>query len=153
MNYNDFPILTNLDYELINKQYSNETFDRKNQLTKICQNLDLCRQVCFEIEHFHNIKVKTSLQNTFSTTTKLLDNLTCTFNISISKKNEIFKTTIFSLLKILSEIISLFSIWLKNEKKEYYMSMCLKTQQELSACLNNILNSLEESNILTFKHM
>lgn len=153
MNYNDFPILNSEDYELINKQYQNSPFERKDHIIKICEKLRLCRTICFEIEHQHNQKVKTSLQNTASIITKQIDNLTSSFNICTPHTNCILKTTIFSLLKTLNDTISLFSTWLKNEKKEYYITISFKSLQELVSCANEILLSLEESNVAMFKYM
>ena len=155
MKYNDFPILNNSDYEFLSNQYQNfgMPFDRKTQLVKICQEISLCRNICFEIENKHNFKVKNAIEKAKSTLTKLFDNFSSTFNINITSTKLVLNLNLFSFLKRIIKIISKINNWSTHEQKEYYISMSQKSAAELLICLEEILSALEESNVQFFKHM
>lgn len=154
MNYNDFPILSNEDYYLLNTQYSNQQKpDRKNHIYKICNELNTIVYSCFELAPKHNTIIKRALESTREISAKLLNNLNEVFNLTNTTSKNYANTNIFTLTKQISKASSRFINWASLEEKEYYKNLSLKSSTELLECLNNILNALELSNVKLFKHM
>ena len=153
MKYDDFPILNNEQYEAINTQFKKQnTINRKDLLTEICQNLSNCSTSCSMLFQEHNQHVRQALLKSNSTLNKLFNNLTSTFDIN-PIKTHVFNTNIFNLLNRLTNTISLIQQWSQTEEKIYYISIANKTTTDILNCINSILHSLENSNIKFFKHM
>lgn len=153
MKYDDFPILTNHEYETLNSQFlENTNPNRKDLLNEICQDLSNCSSSCLNLFSEHNQGIKQSLTLTNKTLTKLFNNLTTTFDLN-PIKTYVSNTNIFNLLSRLIKIISNIQKWLQLEEKTYYKSLATKSLNEIILCANSILSALENSNIKLFKHM
>ncbi len=153
MNYNDFPILNNDEYELINQQFSsNLPFERKFHLLQICKEINLCSSSCFVISSQYNQKIIHTLSATNKTLTKLFDNLTSLFNLN-NKATTIENFSIFTFIKKLINLNNLFQDWIANEKKEYYIAIAQKSIKEINSCVTDICSALDESNLHFYKHM
>ncbi len=152
MNYDDFPILKNEDYQILNEQFNIVQFDRKSTLKNLCSELSVCSNSCLSLYSLHNSKTQKALKETHICLEKIFGNLTSFFNIS-HKNDTILNLNLFSFLKKISSLINGFLNWAKLEHKEYYKSLAFKSAEEICNHLKIIFSSLEESNILTFKHM
>lgn len=154
MKYNDFPILNNDEYNLINSHFFNtEKFDRKTTLIKICNNISCCKNLCLELSSKHNLKIRNAINHTYEILNKLNENLSSSFNLNILPNNTIKTCSLFDFMKKITNINSLILEWSKNEQKEYFKSIALNTMKDLVDILKAIISALEESNIILFKHM
>ena len=154
MNYSDFQILSNEAYQIINEKYSSTSKpDRKSILFQICKELKTCSNFCFNLENKYNFKIRKSIELANSCIIKLYNNLQTTFNLYNNPNLSVENFNLFGFLKKLTNIISLFSSWNNLEAKEYYKSICEKSISDLLDVFQNILSSLEESDIRFYKHM
>jgi len=153
MIYNDFPILNDNDYKLLNEHFSLQQFNRKNIINQLCNELNVVANICLEIKNSHNNKIKTAIENTQKTVSKLFDNFSSLFNIYPTTSKTILNTNIFSFFKRLTKILELLTNWEQNETKEYYKTLTQKSINEITKELNGLFVSLENSNFYFFKHM
>lgn len=153
MNYNDFPILTNQEYQLMNENFSTIQPNRKAQISKICFEINTCKNSTLTLSNKFNKKICDSLNQTHTTLEKLLNNLTSTFNINETSNNTIVDMNIFSFLNKVVNIISLIQVWSTTEEKTYYKSIAQKSIVELLNILNSLIKSLQLSNVQFFKYM
>ena len=154
MNYNDFPILSNEEYQLLNSHFSTSNISsRKDILFKILNEISNCKNLCFNIEQKQNFKLKTSLEFSFNTLTKLENNLSTSFNLKTTSSQSYKSVNIFSFTKKITKLSTLVSSWHSTEQKEYFKAIAHKTLIDLLSILENIFTALETSNVLLFKHM
>ena len=148
MNYNDFPILNNEDYLLINSHYENKVpFDRKKNLYKIISTISLAKTICCNLANKYNSQIQKEIANIFTTFTKLEDNLISIFNLSDSTQHTTRSFNIFSLQKSTAEIIELILNWNQHEPKQYYKTISHNFTCELLTSLNKLILSMEKSKI------
>lgn len=154
MTYNDFPILNDETYKLMNEYFSHqEPFNRKLIITNICNELNYVLNVCLDIKKQHNHKINNCLNDILNTISKNLNNLSSLFNVSISSKQSFLKLNIFAFFKKLTHILSLLTTWINSEDKQYYKSIAIKTSTEIHNKLTELFSAFEESNYYFFKHM
>lgn len=154
MNYNDFPILNNNQYEFLNIQFlQNKEFNRKSILNEICNDLCTCKFSCFAIDNGYNIKIKAALKHGSSILTKLYENLTSTFSIQHKPHSGLKVLNIFELLNKINRIVLLCLEWQKDEPKGFYKTISQNTTIELLNISSSLTNALSSSNFVLFKHM
>ncbi|MBQ8615457.1 MAG: hypothetical protein IJ415_02705 [Clostridia bacterium] len=154
MNYNDFPILNNDEYNLINSHYSNfERFDRKTTIIKIYNEISGCKNICLDLSSKHNPKIKKAIEQAYETLNKLNENLLTSFNLNNTESNTIKTCSLFSFMRKITNLSSSVLEWSKSEKKEYFKSIAQSTMKDLFNIMLNLTSALEESNIILFKHM
>lgn len=153
MNYNDYPILSDLDYSIINEQFkSNSQFDRKKDLFQICTQIHHCINICNGIEPKYNQRIQHSIKTCISTLSKILSNLSSIFNINIHTNN-IYNFNIFSFLKNLVLTSQQIANWQQHETKEYFKTISINSLNEILNIIEIVIKSIEESNYIIFKHM
>ena len=154
MNYNDFPTISEIDYDLINKQYSiNNQKDRKEIVFKICREIESCVLSFFQIENKYNQNILKSLTLSNETLKKIQNNIISCFNIPTFQIKQIKNFSVFSFLKNLNEILTLLIEWKNIETKTYYEKLISNSIFEILNIQNTTLNSLNKSSIIFFKHM
>lgn len=154
MIYDDFQILSNEEYQILNSNFNkNKQFDRKTIITKICQKNLSCQSICLNIEKDYNIKIKNSLVESISKLKKIQENICSTFNVSSKYNNNIKAFNIFTFLKSINDLIKLFYLWHNTENKEYYKNIARKSINDLLSSYQTIFDALESSNVTFFKFM
>lgn len=153
MNYDDFPILKNDDYKLINEAY-NETniFERQTHLLDIVKLCNYSQLDCIYLSAIHNSTINKALDLTHSALIKLSDNISSLFNISLNTTNN-SANGVFQLLENLTTLAEHLHTWQENELKAYYKSFASNSYHEISSMIKHILKSIQESRIISFKHM
>ena len=92
MNYNDFPILSNEEYNLMNEHFNNNhQTDRKTQLFKILTILNNCFNICIGLTSLYNLKINNAINNTKKCIEKNINNINSTFNIEITNTKTILR--------------------------------------------------------------
>lgn len=154
MKYDDFPILNNENYEYLSNLYNQTQPQNKSQLHSQFYNK------LSQLEHSTstlNLNVNTLLRNTLkenkNNTTQILENLRAVLNIQKPPINNIKIFNIFSYLKNLLTCLDLCSQIILLEDKIYYKKFFNNAQKSILKMINNIILSLENSNIILFKHM
>lgn len=154
MNYNDFPILNNDEYNLINNHYLNKTiFDRKKLLSQINNEIINCINLSFNIQANFNLKIRKSIENMHKNLVKIQTNLTTTFNLDIVFNQNFSNFNLFSFINRILNIINQLTNLILNEQKEYYKKLINKNIEDLICALKEIFLALDNSNLLFFKHM
>lgn len=154
MIYNDFPILNNQTYNLLNEHFSHQqNFDRKSTINLICKELNILLNTNIENKNQYNRKIRKSIENCLHTTRKLFDNFSSLFNLAITPKHSYINLNVFSFLNRLTKTLSILTSWQHNEEKEYYKTLANKSMNEIIINLSDILSTLEESNLYFFKYM
>ena len=154
MNYNDFPILSNDEYNLLNEHFNiNQPKDKPTVLNNLLEKLNICFSFCIGLTNKYNVKINIAINNTKNQIEKIKNNLTATFNLTSTKNNSVLNSNIFILLNTIIEAVHETIIWTTIENKEYYKTLAQKNLNDLISCVKEILLALEKSNILFFKHM
>ncbi|MBO5954894.1 MAG: hypothetical protein J6Q13_02880 [Clostridia bacterium] len=153
MNYSDFPILTDSEYNLLNKHYNKPAFDRKKVVAQICHELNLQQTFCIDKKNRYNSNTTKNIEQAISVCSKLYNNFSSQFNIQSTQISSVSSLSVFSFLKRINKTMSLLNLWIENETKEYYKSLATKSLNELISISSQILQSLEDSFIHFFKHM
>ena len=154
MSYNDFQILTDSEYFLLNSQYEQaRKIKNKNIIIQIEKTLDECISCCNDKNTKLNTKTQSLINQTKQQLTNILNNLTATFNISINQNYNENKLNIFTLGEHVTDLINLHHQWILIEEKEYYKNIAIKNNSDLIFILKNIFSALKDSFVLTFKHM
>lgn len=154
MEYNDFQIASDEAYKLMNEQFNNlSKFDRRTSLNQIIFCIQDCKVQILNISPSINLKIKKAIQTSSQALNKIDENLRSLFNLDNTHQQTIREFNLFTYLKNLTKLISLFQTWSKFEKKEYYLNFIFKTVEELLENIKIILQSLENSNIYLFKFM
>ena len=154
MNYNDFPIIAENDYNLINQHYTlNKQKDRNDLVFSIYKILKSCSLSLFQVEKKYNQNILKTLTQSNNILTKLQNNLISTFNIPPFQAKHINNFSVFSFLKELNNIITLFIEWKNTETKLYYQKIIDNSLLEIINLQISLLDVLNQSSIFFFKHM
>ena len=154
MNYDDFPILNNSEYQILNEQYNKLIRpERKDIIIKICTEISQISFSFFQLKNKYNCKILNSLNLANKTFEKIHDNLASCFNVTLLKINQIENFNLFTFLKRTTNLLFLLNKWITIEEKEYYKSLAEKSYLNVNEMLNEIFNSLQQSNVTFFKHM
>lgn len=154
MDYNDFPILDDDKYQLIQSQYENFLpFNRKDNVNKIYLLLEECRHLCFGLTKQYNANINRSIFNTLHELERVMDNFNSTFSIKLDYKKQISEFNLFQFLKKLIECVKEISLWNLKEDKVYYKKFSHDNHIIILNCVYNLVSVLENSNIRIFKFM
>ncbi|MBE5741101.1 MAG: hypothetical protein E7351_01020 [Clostridiales bacterium] len=154
MEYNDFPILNNEEYRIINEQYSiSQTQDRKSLLYKITHLLRDCKNMCSTLDRKLNQKIVTAISTAKKEIDKISDNLSSYFPQKTENQSTITSFNLFTFLSKVNSLSSLFHIWENSDSKDYYKTMASKSLKDLLKISQNILSALENSTVYLFKYL
>ena len=153
MNYLDFPILTDSEYNLLNEHYNKTTFERKKIIAQICHELNLQQTFCIDKKSRYNSNTTKNIEQAIVVCSKLYNNFSSQFNIQSTKISSVSNLSVFAFLKKINKTSSLLTMWMENETKEYYKSLAIKSLNELISSSSQILQSLDDSYLHFFKHM
>lgn len=145
MNYNDFPILNDEEYFLIQAQYESLPWNRNEKVYAIFLTLQQSLNMCYAIKENFNNKIKSALNQSKQIVEKILYNLSNVFNFKSTNLSVPSEFNIFTLTKKMVEASKQFEDWRLNEKKEYYKKIAHSCILDLLSTVNVILNSMEAS--------
>lgn len=152
MNYEDFPILTNEQYHFLNEHYETKSFNKKQIIQEICNQLN--GLIYFSnLDNIYNSKIQTSIKEAKLKLTENIDTIESLFNLKPTDKTEFIQHSVFSFLSRLSKILKQTNDWILNEDKTYYQKTATNLNNKICECIDLICNSLENSNITFYKHM
>ena len=152
MNYEDYPILSDFEYEIINKNYAHKTPTRKQLLSNIFKNLNLLILDCINC-NIENKKIFSAVKQTKQRLETISENLDSIFEFEKNNQTSIRDFNIFKFLENLCELQKLFYSWHQTEEKEYYKTICSNNFFLLFDCSLEILSTLSDSYIKIFKYM
>lgn len=153
MEYNDFPILDDAQYKLMQDKFNEQfAFDRKETCFSVFLDLKNCSNSIPLLHSQLNAEISKQLNETKQKLDKAISNFEATFNLS-APKIEIRETNLFNFLKNLVKIQKKLANWLKFEQKEYFKQFIVNLLENISSCLYSLLNSLENANLRLFKHI
>jgi len=151
MNYEDFPILSNADYELLKRELSFPKSDRIKSIEPITQALHTLSNCCSTTKKL-NTKIINSINQAKKICSKQQNNFSSLFNIPTAN-NQIENLNLFTMIKKILFTSRDLAILAEDENKIYYKKLFLKSSQELIATAADILSTLQDSYIVTFNHM
>ena len=142
--YNDFPIMRDDEYKLLNEHYGAlSKWERQPQIESIQSLMLTGLNFCYN----HNPKqpqIKSMLQNAKNCYQKISDNLASLFYTSCKTQSVTPSTSTISLAKTTVQAIREFQNWTSNEQKEYYKLFALNSEKELTKILFDIISILEK---------
>jgi len=149
MNFNDFPILSNLQYEKLSKEYSKNDLNQKQ--IKLANLLHQCKSSLFFFTD-GNSNLRTELANSAKELTNIFDIFKLLYP-KITVSNSPIQTNLFSILTKLCECIELVHTINFLENNQFYSKRLSKIEIKLVYILKNISNKLSELPIRLFKHI
>lgn len=153
MKYDDFPILDNTTYQILQEQYTNQQPDRHKLIGKIFNKLNML-STCelLNLKHF-NKSILSSTENSKSTISEIIKNFCQTFTIEPNTNNHIKTINIFSFLYEMLDTINLIEHLIEVNTKAYYKTFLNQLISTLQQSISTILSSLQHSTIHFFKYM
>ena len=150
-NYNDFPTLSNEQYEELNKQY-NSSREHAKTPTTIASKLQFC------INSFAMMQTNFNkpLQQQISFTIKELQSVKESIKIlypSLQFSSNSVNQNIFAVLKSLADICIDFSKEINKTEKEYYKTMLSKLNTQVLNCISLLMLTISKQDIKFFKFM
>lgn len=153
MIYNDFPILNDEQYKIMQDKFNeHSSFNRKEIVYAIYNKLIICNTSCVFLSEKVNKHIRESLNNCKCEFEKTISNLEATFNLK-NNKNELKELNFFKFLKILVEITKNLTFWHEKEEKEYFKKFSLNISISLINLILDLTSALEKSNITMYKFM
>ena len=153
MEYNDFPILDNSQYKLMQDKFNEQfSFDRKETVFIIYSSLTECNFTCTLLYAKLNKTICESLKQSNEKLELAISNLEATFNLHLNK-TEVKEMSIFGFLCKLTNCLKQINLWQQKEQKEYFKHFALQLSADLTAVLSNILSAIEKSNIQLYKYL
>lgn len=152
MKYNDFPILNNDEYKLLNEHYNSRTFERQNYINKIFLIVSECRFSQINQKNT-NHKINKVIELCKHELQTMEENLLSTFSFNISPKQEFRQLELFAYINKLLSALQILHEWLRYEDKEYYKKICLNFLSTLLDLISKFISVLETLNIHLFKFM
>lgn len=152
MEYNDFPILTNDEYNKMKNEYLNK-LSNKNEIyiSDICINLFDCINICNGLNSNYDKTLRTIIENAKIELNELYSNISFSYKIEHKPKSEVKDFNVFILLKIIIKIISsterIKSSFDNNEK-----TLLSSVEFKLITILESIINHLSNKQIFIMKH-
>lgn len=153
MEYNDFKILSNEQYDMLNKQYVINENIEMDILNNLFLNFDQCKSFCFGLSNKVNKQIQQALNNARQEYDKLINNLNLTFNITAHTPQTIQSFNLFSFAKkVVEGLILVQQLCFVSANKKISNFVCATTKTILEI-LSNLFSALEKSNIHLFKYM
>ena len=153
MEYNDFPILDDARYKLMQDKFNEQfAFDRKENVFLIYLELNQCSDAIPLLFSQVNAQICEQLKLAKQNLDKLISNFEATFNLTRQTK-EIRQTTLFNLLKNMAKVEQKLINWLQKEQKEYFKQFVLKSIEEIVNNLINLLDTVDSANLKIFKYI
>ncbi len=153
MKYNDFPILSNGDYQILNVEYSRQNPTRKELIFEIQKELRETHLSFFQLKNHFNKHIEKSLHELHNHLIQVSDSINELFKLSTIDSLTISNFNIFNLIRRTIKINTMFNQWSQIEEKEYYKKFAIQSSKNISNLLINLATILEQSNIHFFKHM
>lgn len=145
MTYNDYPILNDDEYYILQTEYNSNSFNRNENVYKIFLDLQKCLVLFYSTERNFNSIINQSLIQSKEIIQKILDNLTTLFNFKTSNTNFNSNQNIFTLVKQMINCSKQFVSWFQGDQKEYYKKFAHNCAIDLLYAVNVILNAMEQS--------
>ncbi len=153
MEYNDFPILDDARYKLMQDKFNEQfAFDRKQNVFFIYSNLCECNLACPLLYNKLNKTLCDCLKQSKPKVELAISNLEATFNLH-QNKTEIKEMNLFAFLTKLTNILKQINFWQQKEQKEYFRHFALQLSADLTEVLFDILSALQNCNIQLFKYL
>ena len=154
MEFNDFPILTNDEYDKMRNEYINKQINNHELLyIEICNKLFECKSICIGLNKFVNKTIRLAVEKSKNEIDELYSDLSFSFKIKNQSCKEIKNFDVFSLLKNLVLIINSIQNHKRLNKDYLKDSLLFSIESKITIILKNIIQSLCESNIYMFKHI
>lgn len=153
MQYNDFQILSNEQYQMLNNQYLNNSVNEQNILDSLFLNFDQCKSFCFGLSSKVNKQIQLALSNAKQEYDKLINNLNLTFKITTHTAQSITNFNVFSFAKKVVEGLTLVQQLYNFSNNKKIFVFADNSSKTILNILNNLFSALEKSNIYLFKYM
>jgi len=153
MIYNDFQILSDNTYFSLNNHYLSQKKDRKTYANILYSELAWCHNILATIKPHINLNIKKQLNNSKNVLQQILENLLANFKIEKTNNSSAVEFNIFYFIRKLIQTLTITNSWLIDEEKTYYQQFIKNTNASIIAIISNLLSSLENSEIIFFKHM
>lgn len=154
MTYNDYQILSNDEYKILESHYNaSNNYSKNHTINSIHTLVNTAKCSLQYSNNFKNFQIKKELNNHFLILNKLEDNLKSMLSLEISKPTLIESFNLFNYINNLFSIIKLLNVWLENENKEYYKKIIRISKIEIENLISSILSILSTLSINFYKFM
>lgn len=154
MKFNDFPILTNDEYDKMRNEYISKQINNQELLfVEICNMLVDCESICNGLNKNVNKAIRLVVEKSKNEIGELLSDLIYSFKITNNSSKNVKNFNIFSLQKNLIEIILKIQKHKLLNKELIKDTLLFSIESKITTILNNIINVLSDSNIYIFKHI
>lgn len=149
INYNDFPILTNEQYQQLNQHFLLNTIE----IDDVINTLLCCKNSLDFIKNSFSLNIQKSICNFNLSIEEILNNLSIYYKKNFQKNTKKIKNNIFDIFYDILTILNDFFVLINNEQKSCYIIYLKKAYQKLNTSFCNLLQSLKESKFKYFKYM
>lgn len=154
MLYNDYQVLKDDEYQLINLQYKQNQPHTQNEIaSRLFENFDQCKSYCFGLNKCVNKHIQAVLANAKTEFEKLINNVNISFKIN-AKTNKIVSTlNIFEFASKLLDGVKLAQEFYNFASDPKTINFAKQTTKTILDIANQLFDALSVSNIQMFKYM
>lgn len=154
MMYNDFQILNNDEYNLINEQYSHHQASTQTDIiNNLFLQLDECKSFCFGLNKYVNKRIQNALVFAKNELDKLIYNINVSYKVSVHSIQAVTNFNIFAFAKKLMEGLELVQKLLEFATDPNTINFVKGTATTITSIAEQLFDALENSNIHLFKFM
>lgn len=154
MLYNDFNILDDGEYQIINLHYQQSKPQTQSEIVnKLFVNFDQCKSFCFGLNKCVNKRIQAVLVNAKSEFEKLISNVNTTFKIDAKTTKVVSAFSVFDFANKLIEGLKLAQEFLNLATDPKLTDFAKQTTKTILDITDQLFNALANSNIQMFKYM
>lgn len=154
MLFNDYQVLKDDEYQLINLQYQQNKPHTQNEIaSKLFENFDQCKSYCFGLNSCVNKHIQAVLANAKSEFEKLINNVNISFKIDTKTSKVVSSLNIFEFAGKLLDGVKLAQEFFDFATDPKTINFAKQTTKTILDIANQLFEALSVSNIQMFKHM
>lgn len=154
MLYNDYQILNNDKYQIINMHYQQSQPHTQNEIAnKLFVNFDQCKSYCFGLNNCVNKQIQSVLLAAKFEFEKLISNINTCFKLDAKVSKTISTFNLFDFANKLIDGIKLAQEFLNLTTDPKLTNFAKQTTKTILDIANQLFEALSNSNIQMFKHM
>ena len=154
MLYNDYQVLNDDEYQIINLHYQQTEPQTQSEIVnKLFVNFDQCKSYCFGLNSCVNKRIQAVLNNAKAEFEKLISNINTSFKLNAKTTKVVSTFSVFDFANKLIEGIKLAQEFLNLATDPKFTDFAKQTTKTILDIANQLFDALSSSNIQMFKHM
>lgn len=154
MLYNDYQVLNDDEYQIINLHYQQTKPQTQSEIVnKLFVNFDQCKSYCFGLSSRVNKRIQVVLNNAKAEFEKLISNINISFKLNTKTTKVVSTFSVFDFANKLIEGLKLAQEFLNLATDPKLTVFAKQTTKTILDIADQLFDALSSSNIQMFKYM